>query len=82
MKSLGDKVYKLAYLFFEKLRILEEKDKSDRRLEKTENPTGCHYNNMLSLDRGFSFRYFPTILIISGWCVNVISRFFCFSSLI
>ena len=42
MKSLGDKAYKLAYLFFEKLRILEEKDKSDRRLEKTENPTGCH----------------------------------------
>jgi hypothetical protein len=26
---------------------------------------------MLSLDRGFSFRYLPTILIRSDWCVKL-----------
>ena len=44
MKSIGDKTNKLVYLFLEKLRILEEKDKSEHRLKnEKENPTGCHY---------------------------------------
>ena len=44
MKTLGDKTYKLAYFFLEKLRILEEKGKSEHRLEnENENLSGCHY---------------------------------------
>ena len=33
MKTLGDKTNKLAYLFLEKLRILEEKGKGEHRLK-------------------------------------------------
>jgi hypothetical protein len=44
MKTLGDKTYKLAYFFLEKLRILEEKGKSEHRLKnQKENLSGCHY---------------------------------------
>ena len=46
MKTLGDKTYKLAYFFLEKLRILEEKGKSEHRLKnQKENLSGCHYND-------------------------------------
>ncbi len=46
MKTLGDKTYKLAYFFLEKLRILEEKGKSEHRLKnQKENPSGCNYND-------------------------------------
>ena len=48
MKSIGDKTNKLVYLFLEKLRILEEKDKSEHRLKnEKENPTGYHYHVLL-----------------------------------
>ena len=50
MKHIGDKTYKLAYFFFEKLRNLEKKDKSDHRMKnENENPTGCHYNDAENL---------------------------------
>jgi hypothetical protein len=48
MKKLGDKTYMLAYFFLEKLRILEEEDKSEHRLKnEKENPTGYHYHVLL-----------------------------------
>ena len=41
MQNLGNKTYKAAYLFFEKLRILEDTDKSEDRVKnETENPSG------------------------------------------
>jgi len=43
-QRLGNKTYKAAYVFFEKLRILEKEDKSEERLKnEMENSTGCHY---------------------------------------
>ena len=34
MRNLGDETYKAAYVFFEKLRILEKEDKSEERFEE------------------------------------------------
>ena len=34
LQNVGDKMYKAAYLFFEKLRILEKEDKSEERFEE------------------------------------------------
>jgi len=43
LQNVGDKMYKAAYSFFEKLRILEKMDKSEHRLKnEMENSTGCH----------------------------------------
>jgi len=44
LQYVGDEMYKAAYVFFEKLRILEKQDKSEHRLKnEMENSTGCHY---------------------------------------
>ena len=43
VQTVGDKTYKAAYVFFEKLRILEKEDKSEERLKNEKDPSGCHF---------------------------------------